>query len=128
MYRILIGAALICLSGMASAETLLCIPETAAAVKQQGSTFQGAGLETNTKFIMTNDNGKWVVKHHPSGTVIFGECMTEFFCDAGEMFAGSIFRERPDPASGRSVFTAFWITVDDSSAYANVAKGYCSKL
>ncbi len=128
MVRTLCGAALICMAGAASADTFLCIPEAAAAVKQQAGSFQGAALDTNSKFIFTNETGKWVVKHHPSGGVIFGHCDTEFFCDAGEMFAGSFFREPTDPLTNRSVFTVFWITVDNSSSYANVAKGYCSRI
>lgn len=129
MKWIALAAALMAVSGASLAETVLCIPEAAATVKQQRGSIVGAGLETSAKFILSNESGNWVVKHHPSGAVIFGNCRTEYFCDAGEMFAGGFFRERPDPGSqSRSVFTAFWITADNSSSYANVAKGYCSSL
>lgn len=129
--RILVVACM--LAGAASfpagAETLICIPEEAAAVRQQGDTFTGAPLETGSKFIVTNEGGSWIVKHHPSQAVLFANCTTEYFCDAGEMFSGALFRTPAEPGpEGRSTFTVFWLSADNSSSYANVAKGYCTLL
>lgn len=126
----LIAAALLLASAApAHAKTILCIPESSAAVRQKGDTFTGGPLDTGSKFILTDESGRWAVKHHPSGATMFDNCINENFCDAGEMFAGTFMRDpREHGPQGRSIFTVFWMTQDDTSSYANVAKGYCTEL
>lgn len=122
-------AAVLMAAGSASAETILCLPEAAATVVDRGGTMSGHPLETTSKFILSNESGQWSVKHHPSGAVLFGNCTTEYFCDAGDMFAGAFFREAADNrVDRRSVFTVIWLSRDDSGSLVNAAKGYCTSI
>lgn len=114
-------------ASMAEARTIICIPEVAATAVDRNGRLEAGNLDTSSKFILSDESGAWVVREHPSSALVFTNCVTEFFCDGGEMFAGALMRI-PGTPEQQSSFTAFWMMNGDNGAYANVARGYCSEL
>lgn len=92
----------------AKARTIICIPEAAAAAVDRGGELDAGRMDTSSKFLLSDEDGTWKVHLHPYGAPLFTNCTTEFFCDAGEMFAGAIMRASDDQQ--RMTFTAFWMS------------------
>lgn len=125
MRKLVLLACVLLVAPQASA-AVLCIPEAAATVKQTGVKFQAGALDTRSKFILSAESGGLSVKMHPQGDVVFANCVTEYFCDGGEMFAGAFMRSVD--SEGQQVFTAIWMVSDGTSHYANTAKGFCTTI
>lgn len=130
MKQIALAVVLSAITGAASADAYLCIPEAAATVvDRNGDEMEASGVDISTRFILSNEGGAWILKTHPSGRILFNNCPSAYLCDAGEVFGGGFFRDRErNGDSQRSVFTAFWLTRSGSYSYANSAKGYCTSL
>lgn len=108
------------------ATSYLCIPEAAAAVKQDSQGFSsGASDASQKKFILSNASGSWQVRSHMDNMILFDSCETEFFCENSAGFAGVFWRERQNNA-----FTAVWLSgpPDGATRYVSVGKGRCSEI
>lgn len=108
------------------AQSLLCIPEAAAVARETNGSFTAGRLDTQTKFIQSQEDGRWVVRMHPHDVVLFDNCESEFVCEASDGFGGGFSRNSGDQRGSR--FTAFWMTGADGVSNANVAKGYCAQI
>jgi len=106
-----------------NAETYLCISEAGAVVEDGANKKIDSGLSnvSNSKYILTNESGKWLLKKHGGG-LIFSECKSSSFCESSKGFSGIFFK------SEKNIFSRVWLTVLNGRNQLITEKGYCSKI
>jgi len=86
--RTILLSALLTLSLSANAETWLCVPEHGAYVsesKKDKDLRSGHGRPSDEKYLLTEKEGKWVVKILGSKSEsAWMECSSESFCESNE--------------------------------------------
>lgn len=111
-------------ASIASATSYLCVPEAGAAVTndEHGTITSGAADVSLTKFVVTNESGKWIVKFLGSEVPLFDKCSSKDFCEhSGDGYSGAYW-------SSNGLFSITWITTLEKRENLVVAKGRCSKI
>ena len=108
------------------AETILCVAEVGALVEDGGNQPATSSLANVSahKFLLTKDNGKWVVKPLGKNYVLFDKCTSEYFCEHASGYAGAFLR------SNEGTFSITWQspTLKNGRNQLVVAKGRCSTI
>lgn len=118
-------------SGSAFAESYFCAAEKGAGIVEweSGNTEAQIFDVSSQKYILTDSNGSWVVKHFGMDIILFDRCTAGFHCDrSGEDFAGFF-----SFIKSRGTFTAYGIngprnSNESQDFYYFVAIGRCSKI
>lgn len=120
-----IGLLLFTFSSFAHGEIYVCLAEAVAGVKYDGKkTFSAQTYSAaSTKFIHTNDSGRWVAKKTGDNPFTFDRCSPNV-CGASGGYAGTFTR---NPSSG--IFKATWLAYgDDGEQWVYSSAGYCTEL
>jgi len=117
---------IVLVSGIVHAESYLCVAEAGAAVVHGGGEPIVARIAdvSNQKFVVTNDSGKWLVKSLGQDEAVFDKCVSPYFCQRSDLYAGTFNRYE----NGVFSFTWFPPTDKQGHEFLAVAKGRCSKL
>lgn len=108
-----------------NAEAYFCVAEAGAAVEHGGK--EGISAYTfnssNKKYLQSNESGKWVVKEFGNDDPLYDSCVSEYFCENKDGYAGMFMR------GDDGVFTATFVAiVEEKTLVSAVVKGRCSKL
>lgn len=106
------------------AETYLCLAEAGAYVKENaaGSFEPGVANVEDQKYVLTNENGKWVVKMLGQDSAMYDDCDGRFWCEHSEGWRGIFWRKE------NGTFTVVFPTGKDGDEYMVTAKGRCSLI
>ena len=105
----------------AAAESFICSADGAALVEdgENKSVIAGEVDARPLKYLVTQVEGKWVVKDFKSKRVLFDKCSEELFCERSDSFAGAFLKTRTN------AFSVSFILMKKGGSQWGVAKGRC---
>ena len=115
---------IVLVSGVAHAESYLCVPEAGASVMHGGGEPIRARIEddSDNKFIVTNNSGQWLVKLLGRDEAVY-ECSSPNYCEGSKAYVGTFIRYTD------GVFSATWLASDKQGhQFLTAVKGRCSKI
>jgi len=110
------------------AETFLCVGETGAGVENTGAGgFKSEIYDvSNQKFILTSENGSWLLKKHGQNRPVFDHCNSEYLCMEKDGYSGVFIRNNQDAVFVYSIMKSSG--EDFRKSVLLTVKGLCSKL
>lgn len=88
-----LSALILCLAFQIGATTYLCAPEAAAGIRQSfDDTYLAGKYQVNTRFILSDQSGKWMLQEEGVSTVLFDYCSSEYICQRSSGFGGAFWR------------------------------------
>jgi hypothetical protein len=106
------------------ADTYLCVGEAGAVVSHGGK----RGLEsiayskTDSKYVLSNNSGEWLLKSMGHDTPIFDSCVSQYYCENTNYYGGTFYRGKD------GYYGIVRILFNETEENLVTEKGRCSKL